>query len=61
MTKLSCSNLTKEYTEKENNVSVDVDTGKVKPLVQMKKETIHLALVGLIKSDGVTLKRMINL
>ena len=61
MTTLSCINLTKEYTGKKvvNDVSVDVNTGKVVGLLGPNgagKTTTFYMLVGLIKSDSGEIK-----
>ena len=61
MTILTCSNLTKEYTGKKvvDNVSVNVDTGKIVGLLGPNgagKTTTFYMLVGLIKSDGGEIK-----
>ena len=61
MTMLTCSNLTKEYTGKKvvDNVSVNVDTGKIVGLLGPNgagKTTTFYMLVGLIKSDGGEIK-----
>ena len=61
MTTLSCINLTKEYTGKKvvNDVSVNVNTGKVVGLLGPNgagKTTTFYMLVGLIKSDSGEIK-----
>ena len=61
MTMLTCSNLTKEYTGKKvvDNVSVNVDTGKIVGLLGPNgagKTTTFYMLVGLIKSDSGEIK-----
>ena len=61
MTTLNCKNLTKEYTGKKvvNDVSVNVNTGKVVGLLGPNgagKTTTFYMLVGLIKSDGGEIK-----